>query len=139
MMYFHSGQRHAKDRTLRPSTRQVARAASAGHHMIATTIVPKAIPRWPDQTTGAQITELNSSVNSKKTTVARFGVSSILCNVFDDTDIPRSAANYCNQAISGHRQSAARSQEVASRSIALSPAPPRRHPAKEPLQSGRLS
>ena len=64
-MYFHSGHRHARDRKLRPSTRHVTRAASAGHHMMAITIVPNAIPRWPDQMTSAQITELNSSVNSK--------------------------------------------------------------------------
>ena len=64
-MYRDSGQRHANDRTSRPRTRQLTRAANAGHHMIATIIIPKAIPRWPDQMTSDQITELNNSVNSK--------------------------------------------------------------------------
>jgi hypothetical protein len=45
--------------------RHVTSEASAGHHMTAVTIMPNAMPRWPDQITSAQITELNNSVNKR--------------------------------------------------------------------------
>jgi len=64
-MYRHFGQHHAKDRMLRPSTRQLTSAAIAGHHMIAVIIMPNAMPRRPDQMMSDQMTALNSSVNKK--------------------------------------------------------------------------
>jgi hypothetical protein len=45
--------------------------------MIAVTIIPKAMPRCPDQMMRPQMTELNKKVNPKYNQVARSGVSGI--------------------------------------------------------------
>jgi hypothetical protein len=71
--------------------------------MMAVIIVPNAMPRWPDQMTSDQITELNNSVNKRYRRVARFGVSRIPCGapwpIFMNTNIDGEGSPLVNRVM----------------------------------------